>query len=285
MSQRIFSTLTLWTLVFCTVYFLGTPGCIAIVAIITLLTQNELNQLLARITTRPFGKTALAIGLLLTLSPLAALAPQQYQPLAALLTPPNLLALALVITAIRILPERTPETRIETLAATLFSIALIPLPFHYLTKILLIQTPHNATGIAIVLWLIAAAKLCDTGALLTGLAIGKNKMCPGISPKKTWEGAAGGIATSCAVSAAIAAIWPQYFPANFTPAIAALIALPIAVLAIISDLIESAIKRRANIKDSGKTIPGIGGIFDLTDSFLLTAPVACIIFEYLLKIN
>ena len=57
--------------------------------------------------------------------------------------------------------------------------------------------------------------------------------------------------------------------------------MPIAALAIVADLVESIIKRRATIKDSGAAIPGIGGIFDLTDSIILTAPVGYILFKFL----
>ena len=61
--------------------------------------------------------------------------------------------------------------------------------------------------------------------------------------------------------------------------IAALMAIPIALLGIVADLVESVIKRRANIKDSGSTIPGIGGMFDLSDSIILVAPVGYLLFR------
>jgi CDP-diglyceride synthetase len=70
-------------------------------------------------------------------------------------------------------------------------------------------------------------------------------------------------------------------PTNFTPLFAALLALPIAALAIVSDLVESIIKRYANAKDAGATIPGIGGVFDLSDSLILTAPVGYVVFSLL----
>ncbi|MEI6861308.1 MAG: phosphatidate cytidylyltransferase, partial [Verrucomicrobiota bacterium] len=72
-----------------------------------------------------------------------------------------------------------------------------------------------------------------------------------------------------------------HFPAAFTPGLAALIAVPIAGLTIVSDLVESIIKRRAGAKDSGATIPGIGGVFDLSDSLILIAPAGWLIFTLL----
>jgi phosphatidate cytidylyltransferase len=78
---------------------------------------------------------------------------------------------------------------------------------------------------------------------------------------------------SMGVGALIAWLARDYLPANLTPLYAALIAAPIASVAIVSDLVESILKRRAAIKDSGGIIPGIGGMFDVSDSLILTAPL------------
>src|SRR5690606_7267898 len=119
------------------------------------------------------------------------------------------------------------------------------------------------------LWVVVVAKFCDMGALLTGMAFGRHKMSPQISPKKTWEGAVGGVIFSMGCGALIAWWARDVFPPHLTPIVAALIAAPIAMLGIVADLVESILKRRANMKDSGATIPGIGGMFDLSDSLLL----------------
>jgi phosphatidate cytidylyltransferase len=116
------------------------------------------------------------------------------------------------------------------------------------------------------------------GALLTGLAIGKHKMSPLISPKKTWEGAVGGVITSMAVGALFAWWARDLLPPHMTPLVAAAMALPIAILAIIGDLVESIIKRRADIKDSARIIPAMGGFFDMSDSLILTAPIGYLMF-------
>ena len=69
-------------------------------------------------------------------------------------------------------------------------------------------------------------------------------------------------------------------PENFSWWLSLLIALPIGIAAIAADLVESALKRQANVKDSGISIPGIGGIFDLTDSLILSAPLGYLMFAY-----
>ncbi len=113
-------------------------------------------------------------------------------------------------------------------------------------------------------------------------------MAPNISPKKTWEGAISGLVVSAGVGALLVRLGNlerfghPYFPDNFTPLRAALMTVPIAIASIISDLVESIIKRRAEVKDTGHLIPGIGGAFDLTDSLILAAPVGYLLFYFCL---
>ncbi|MDB6128738.1 MAG: phosphatidate cytidylyltransferase, partial [Verrucomicrobia bacterium] len=165
--------------------------------------------------------------------------------------------------------------------STVFGLVYVALMLQYLVRVLtpLPDDTITPTGrLILCLWLIAVAKFCDVGALLTGLAIGRHKMTPQISPKKTWEGAIGGVIISRGVGALVAWLGRGQLPAHMTPPIAALLAAPIALVAIVSDLIESIIKRRAAIKDSGAGIPGIGGVFDVSDSLLLTAPLGYFLF-------
>ena len=98
-------------------------------------------------------------------------------------------------------------------------------------------------------------------------------MAPLTSPKKTWEGAVGGVLVSAGIGALVAWLGRSVLPPEMTPLHAAILAVPLAAVAIISDLVESVIKRRAALKDSGGGVPGIGGIFDLSDSLILAAPV------------
>ena len=77
-------------------------------------------------------------------------------------------------------------------------------------------------------------------------------------------------------------LFPDHLPDGFSWWLAGLIAIPVAVAAIASDLVESAFKRQAGVKDSGKLIPGIGGAFDLADSLILSAPLGYLLFKYTL---
>src|SRR5439155_20949885 len=97
-------------------------------------------------------------------------------------------------------------------------------------------------------------------------------------PKKSWEGLVGGIAASMGIAALIAHLARANLPPHMTPLVAALMAIPIALLGVVGDLVESVIKRRANLKDSGSMLPGQGGFFDMSDSLILVAPVGFLFF-------
>jgi phosphatidate cytidylyltransferase len=109
----------------------------------------------------------------------------------------------------------------------------------------------------------------DTGAYYTGRALGRHKLAPAVSPGKSWEGAAGGMAASL-VAAAVAHYW--FFPELSLPAALALAAL-MNVLGVVGDLTESALKRGANAKDAAQILPGHGGFLDRLDSLLFNAPL------------
>ena len=113
---------------------------------------------------------------------------------------------------------------------------------------------------------------CDSGAYFAGKFLGKRKMCPQISPKKTWEGAIGG-AISCLV-------WAYFVGAQMleVPQWAALvIGLLLSVTAPIGDLLFSCMKRYTGIKDSSNIFPGHGGVLDRFDSLFLSAPVVALL--------
>lgn len=102
----------------------------------------------------------------------------------------------------------------------------------------------------------------DTGAYFVGRAFGRHKLAPKISPKKTWEGVFGGIAAAIGAVIALGAILD--LPIAVWQA--ALLGLALTVAAVLGDLFESWLKRKANVKDSGRIIPGHGGILDRIDS-------------------
>ena len=138
------------------------------------------------------------------------------------------------------------------------------LPFVFLTRIPFIQNEYHPTiliGIFILIW------MSDSFAYLVGSAIGKTKLYEKISPKKTIEGALGGLVAAC-----IAAYFISKYFTQITTTSWIIIALIVVVFGILGDLIESKFKREAKVKDSSNFIPGHGGFLDRLDSIIFAAP-------------
>jgi len=119
-----------------------------------------------------------------------------------------------------------------------------------------------------VLFLIATIWAGDTSAFLVGSWIGRHKLYPKISPKKTVEGLAGAVLGSVLVSL----IFRGLFIPHLNISMAILVAFILGLLGQLGDLTESMLKRSAQVKDSGGLLPGHGGMLDRLDSFLFTAP-------------
>lgn len=119
---------------------------------------------------------------------------------------------------------------------------------------------------------VALVSIADTAAYFAGRAWGRRKLAPSISPGKTWEGAAGGLAGVLAYAIICGVIvegvaWLPYLAA----------ATLLAVLSVVGDLFESAAKRQAGVKDSGALLPGHGGVLDRVDSATAALPVAALL--------
>lgn len=277
MAKRIFSTLLLWAVVIGSLALFGPETAVWLIAIVSAGTQYELYGLMEKMGRRPFKALGTVLGTVMILGPYYAdeLMTEPIEGLQA-----AIIAMAIVVCCLRILVHREVSERIETLGSTLVGLIYVPFMLTFMARMLTI-TPDKSEGLMLILWLIVTAKFCDVGALLFGKAFGRHKMSPNTSPGKTWEGAIGGIFVSIALGYTFVALAGDYFPPFVTPFWGALIALPVAILSIVSDLVESMMKRLAKQKDSGNFIPGIGGAFDLSDSLILTAPTAFLLFGLL----
>ena len=279
MLTRILSTLVLWTLLLGSLWFFGAHAAVALVTVLAALTLHEFYGLTEKMGHRPFRWLGLGFSVLITAGPYYVTFLLGETDASEFLVT-ALLVLALLVCCFRVLRERDTASRMETIGTTMLGLLAVPFLLQFLVRILM-RDSDSGDNLALCLWVVAVSKFCDVGALLAGLAFGRHKLAPVISPKKTWEGAVGGVLVSGGVGAALAFFFADRLPENLTPPVAAVIALPLALVTIISDLMESALKRRADLKDTGRLIPGIGGAFDLTDSLLLTAPVAYYIFSFL----
>ena len=122
-------------------------------------------------------------------------------------------------------------------------------------------------NVNILLALFAIVWTGDIAAYFTGKRFGNHKIAPSISPGKSWEGLAGSIVASAAVAALLG---------NVAPIPHAILGASLAVVGLLGDLFESALKRRIGVKDSGRLIPGHGGLFDRVDALLPCAILAAL---------
>ncbi len=150
---------------------------------------------------------------------------------------------------------------LATIASGFFGFCYIAIGLSFFIPIL-----HASIGWMV--FLLVVTKSADIAALFTGKKWGKHPLCPNVSPKKTWEGAIGGLVASLACSFLLTILhvvdlsWEQAFG----------LGLLIGVFSEVGDLAESLIKRDLGVKDSSRSLPGLGGVLDIVDSLLWTTP-------------
>ena len=275
MKNRIISFATLWSILAISLWLFGVHAGVFIIAILAFLTQLELYQLFTKMGLKPMKGLGIAAGAIITLG--------AYY-LGDIDSGNDLFVLSFVVIALIIICLDLQAGRLRSFMPTLFGLIYVPFMLHFLIKIVKLAESNGetaATGMFLAVWVVAVAKCADVGGLLVGMKLGKTPLSV-ISPKKTYEGAAGGIGFSMLIGVILIGFFHTLVPEGFSWWLGALIAIPIGVASIASDLVESAFKRQADVKDSGKIIPGIGGIFDLTDSLILTAPLGYLFFKYFL---
>jgi phosphatidate cytidylyltransferase len=134
-------------------------------------------------------------------------------------------------------------------------------------------------GAGLLLAVMAVAWVSDTAAYLVGRRFGRRKLAPAISPGKTWEGFWAALAAVVLYAVAVSGLLPGLAPGGAALHWMALTAaaLGLAVLGVLGDLFESQLKRVAGVKDSGRSLPGHGGILDRIDALLPILPVAALL--------
>ena len=159
-------------------------------------------------------------------------------------------------------------TFFERSSRTAFAALYLGKPLSYF---LLLDTSGSvAHGIAITIWTIVVVALTDIVGMIVGLRIGRTPLAPHLSPRKTWEGAiaacivATGAATLLGFAPQIAMPWWLGLTFGFA----------VSCAAVVGDLVESALKRNAHVKDSGEIMPGHGGVLDRFDSYLVAGFIA-----------
>lgn len=199
--------------------------------------------------------------------------------------------LMIVGVLLRTFPQKNNPAPLNTIAGTVFGLLYAGVLWSAMARLLLFPAEAYAhrfwthidwTGRCLLLYAVFMAKWTDIGAYMVGCLFGRHKLIPRISPGKSWEGVVGGLVwgTFCGcllvwgvnrwaggLFSALGMTWQRAIP----------IGLVVAAMGVVGDLAESLIKRATGVKDSGGFIPGMGGLMDVLDSILFTAPTLYVI--------
>ena len=191
---------------------------------------------------------------------------------------------------LRALFDKQCHHAFETTAITCLGIIYGPVMLSYFVRLAqwdsTTQFATTRASVFLTFFIAMVIKMSDTGAFAVGTACGRHKMFPRISPKKSWEGLAGGIATGMGVGIGLALLAAKYkwgpdgvfyssgpTAPDLTLPKAAFISALLVVIGLFGDLFESMYKRTVNIKDSRAIFPGMGGLLDVVDSLIFAPPV------------
>ena len=183
--------------------------------------------------------------------------------------------IALVLVLLLAMLKGYAYTSFEDVAVSVFAGALVPFGFSVFIR-LRDMFQIEQFGIYLIFYGLICALATDSGAQLAGMAFGKHKMSPNISPKKTVEGAIGGLIFSLILNAVAIILYNRladFKMDEFAVTVLLAACLPVSFLGMMGDLSASVLKRNFGVKDFGKIFPGHGGVMDRFDSSMFTLPV------------
>jgi len=195
---------------------------------------------------------------------------------------PLALAFFVFVLLARVMFNPHVRTPVQRVGVTLLGFFYLPFMLSYFIRVAQwgalksCEIPACRTGIFLAAFVAVVVKLGDVGAFGVGTSCGKHKMCPTISPKKSWEGLAGGLVASVLAALAMAALargcdYIQGGPLESINMLTiAALGLLLGIVGVMGDLFESMFKRSVEIKDSAGLLPGMGGILDMFDSLIFT---------------
>lgn len=274
--KRSISTISLWSAVIVTLAVGWAPGVLLFIALISLAGLYEFYRMLECGGLACDRKAGMVLGTIFFAAGLPLLA--TFGPVHSYEFELGFLSCSLLAIGIRQLAvaEAPHPGSVSSIANTFLGLLYVAWLMNFLAKIFYLapqpHVPGGPNGIFYVFYLLVVTKFSDMGAYLLGSAIGKHKMIPRISPGKTWEGFVGALAASVLGSVVLLLLFPAALK-PITMLHAVVLGLVLSLAAVLGDLMESLIKRGACIKDSGALLPGIGGVLDLLDSVLFTAPL------------
>ena len=283
LKQRVITAIVL-LLILIGSYMLGPVAFAGVMAIAFILAQWEwlklsgLNSIISALIAVVVGGSAAAITYLVSLDlQVINHASQEYQQLYANLSGMFVMYLTVITLlwvgiSIRVFFARKTGLPVNRIVVGITGVFFPPAAW------LAFVAMYATFGISMVISLLAIVWVADIMAYFTGMAFGKHRMSPAISPKKSWEGVAGGMLSVMLLGLLFAWFSPEIktIPGVIVESMGALVWIIIAYilvsLSIVGDLFESALKRQAGIKDSSNLLPGHGGFYDRLDAMMPTLP-------------
>ena len=278
MKQRVITAVVLLALLAVVVWQINTPVLVLVIAFLAAVAANEIMRC-AKVENTFIRVVATGYAACVPFFASAkALTPWVSQAVWGKVigaVPGVVYLIALVLVLLLAMLEGYAYTTFEDVAVSVFAGALVPFGFSVFIR-LRDMFQIEQFGIYLIFYGLICALATDSGAQLTGMAFGKHKMSPNISPKKTVEGAIGGLIFSLILNAVAMILYNRladFKMDEFAVTVLLAACLPVSFLGMMSDLSASVLKRNFGVKDFGKIFPGHGGVMDRFDSSMFTLPV------------
>ena len=278
MKQRVITAVVLLALLAVVVWQINTPVLVLVIAFLAAVAANEIMRC-AKVENTFIRVVATGYAACVPFFASAkALTPWVSQAVWGKVigaVPGVVYLIALVLVLLLAMLKGYAYTTFEDVAVSVFAGALVPFGFSVFIR-LRDMFQIEQFGIYLIFYGLICALATDSGAQLAGMAFGKHKMSPNISPKKTVEGAIGGVIFSLILNAVAIILYNRLADFKMDElAVTVLLAacLPVSFLGMMGDLSASVLKRNFGVKDFGKIFPGHGGVMDRFDSSMFTLPV------------
>lgn len=278
MKQRVITAVVLLALLAVMVWQINTPVLVLVIAFLAAVAANEIMRC-AKVENTFIRVVATGYAACVPFFASAkALTPWVSQAVWGKVigaVPGVVYLIALVVVLLLAMLKGYAYTTFEDVAVSVFAGALVPFGFSVFIR-LRDMFQIEQFGIYLIFYGLICALATDSGAQLAGMAFGKHKMSPNISPKKTVEGAIGGLIFSLILNGVAIILYNRLVDFKMDEfAVTVLLAacLPVSFLGMMGDLSASVLKRNFGVKDFGKIFPGHGGVMDRFDSSMFTLPV------------
>lgn len=278
MKKRIITAVVLLAVLALVVWQINTPLFVAVIAFLSAVAANEIMKC-ANVRNKfiVITGTAFAAAVPFFASAKVLLPFVDTEPWSNVINsvPQVVYIIVLVLAFLLAMLKGYSHTKFEDVAIAVFASVLVPYGFSVFVR-LRDMFVNEQFGIYLIFFGLICALGTDSGAQLGGMAFGKHKMSPNISPKKTIEGAVCGILFSMILNGAAIALYNAFADTKLelsTMVILLVCCVPISFMGMMGDLSASVLKRNFGVKDFGKIFPGHGGVMDRFDSSLFTIPL------------